>query len=105
MRTRGFIRLFAISALAMALLGGFGTSTVAQEEVTFVYHRIAFHSQQVNLAKADGSNARAEFVSEIIFLPDGRANGGFGLWEQGGSGGLALYRVVKGRVVNRSGPF
>jgi hypothetical protein len=105
MRTRGFMRLIAIPALAMALLGGFSTSTVAQEEVRFVYHRIAFHSQQVELAKADGSKARAEFVSEMILLPDGRANGGFGLWEQGGPERLVLYRMVEGRAVNRSRNF
>jgi len=99
------MRLIAVSTLALAMPGGFSTSTVAQEEVPFVYHRIAFHSQQVNLAKADGSNARAEFVSEMFVLPDGRAHGGFGLWEQGGPEGLSLYRVVEGRAINRSGPF
>jgi len=37
MRTRGSIRLSGVSALAVALPGSVTASTVAQEEVKFVY--------------------------------------------------------------------
>jgi len=69
------------------------------------FDRIMFHSQQVTLARANGTKTRADFVSEIALLSDGRANGGFGLWEEGGPDHLSLYHIVAGRVVNRLGPF
>jgi len=79
-------------------------STSAQEQIQFVFHKIAFQRQTVDLLRADGSTSPAEFLSEVILLPDGRAGGGFGLWEHSLPDGLALYRAVEGRVVNRLGP-
>ncbi len=105
MRTKGFLRRIVVSVLAVALLGGFTTSTFAQGPVRLQYGKIWFHSQQVSVAKADGSKTSAEFLFAVTLLSDGRANGGFGLWEQGGPDRLSLYRIVEGRVVNRLGPF
>jgi hypothetical protein len=45
---------------------------------------------------------RAEFLSEIVLLPDGRATGGFGIWELHGPDVLSLYQVSEGR---NNGPF
>jgi hypothetical protein len=77
----------------------------AQEQIHFVFHKIEFNRQTVDLLRADGSISPAEFLSELVLLPDGRAGGGFGLWEHDRANGLTLYRVVEGRTVTPLGPF
>ena len=57
--------------------------------------------QTLALQKSVGGVSSAEFLSEIILLDDGRANGGFGVWETGNPT-PDLYRVVSAK---RRGPY
>jgi len=96
-----YLRLRIVStAFSLILLAGF--TTQAAEQLSFSYDRIIIDSQAVELHKSDGSVANAKFLSEIILLRDGRANGGFGLLESGATERLSLYRVTQGK---RTGPF
>lgn len=95
-------RLLFIFAACSFLWSGAATVSVAQH---FSYSKIEWKYQQVELHGAHGSVSTGEFASEVVLLPDGRAIGGFGIWELGTRNVLSLYRVVEGRVVNRLGPF
>jgi hypothetical protein len=93
-----------IFCLALLLLGGLSAPVAAQE---LRVRKIDVMHQTVEVLHADGSISSAEFLSEMILLPDGRANGGWGMWERGTPDVLTLYRVVEGRVSfdGRRGPF
>jgi len=92
-------RLIAYTALSLLLLGSFSVLTTAKDRFSYTKLKVAY--QAVRLQKPDGSISNAEFISDIILLPDGRANGGFGIWELS-LRKLTLYHVVEGQ---RNGPF
>lgn len=92
---RYFKQLIVCTALGFLLFGV--RSGSAAEEVHSTYSKIDFNTQTVVLRNADGTVSSAKFLSEIILLQDGRANGGFGIWEQGSADGLSLYRIVEGK--------
>ena len=81
-------------ALNLFLLAGISVPVAA--EVTSLT-KIEFSTQTVRLRRTDGSVSSARFLAEIILLQDGRANGGFGIWEQDSPDGLSLYRIVEGK--------
>jgi hypothetical protein len=99
---RPLIICLSATLIFPALVSG---PTSAQEQIHFVFHKIEFNRQTVAPLRADGCISPAEFLSELVLLEDGRAGGGFGLWEHNRPNGLALYRVVEGRAVNPLGPF
>src|SRR4030095_3211582 len=105
MKTRYLSMLIVGAALGLLLFGGLSVS--AQEHILFTYQKIVIEYQTTEVRKADGSTSSAEFASEIILLSDGRANGGFGIWELGTPDALSLYRIVRGRISvdRRTGPF
>lgn len=105
MKTRSFRMVIVKVMLGLALL--VGPSASAHEEVQFVFHKISFQYQIVEVRKADGGVARGDFAAEMILLPDGRANGGFGIWEHGSTAAPLLYRVVAGEasINDRQRPF
>ncbi|HEX3248780.1 MAG TPA: hypothetical protein VHS05_05080 [Pyrinomonadaceae bacterium] len=78
----------------------FAMSVLAQTRVLF--ERLKTDYQVVEVRRTDGNVFRAEFLSEIVLLPDGRATGGFGIWELHGPDVLSLYQVSEGR---NNGPF
>jgi len=92
--------LFISTAFASILLPRFITQ--AAEQSSFSFDKIVVDAQAVELHKSNGSVANAKFISEIILLRDGRANGGFGILESGATERLSLYRVTEGRKI---GPF
>src|SRR5262245_16054182 len=105
MRVRGFKPLLVCVTLILVFLAARSAPASAEEQIVFQFRELKFHSQTVEVRHAGGNTSRAEFLSEMILLPDGRATGGFGLWEDGAPNGLLLYRVVAGRTTNRGGPF
>jgi len=66
-------------AIVVLSLGGFAPSTSAQ--TSFAYQKIKVGYQPVQVRRGDGSVFTAEFLAEFILLSDGRANGGFGIWD------------------------
>ena len=86
-------------AIVLVLLGHFAPSTSAQ---SFAYGKIEMSYQRVDFRRGDGTVFNAEFLAEFILLSDGRANGGFGMWDLEGKDILSLYRVTEGR---NNGPF
>ncbi len=106
MRPKHFTLLIANLALSLGLLSGLSTRAAGQEPITPTFYVSSTH-QTVEVRKADGSISRADFLAEIILLPDGRANGGLGLLEHGTPDVLSLYRVSEGRVISdrRNAPF
>jgi hypothetical protein len=106
MNTQSLRMLIVNVVLELTLLGGLSVSAAEHAQITY-YARINIDDQVVELRKNDGTISSGEFLSEIILLPDGRANGGFGIWELGAPDVLSLYHVVKGqRIVDRrTGPF
>ena len=86
-------------AIVLVLLGLFAPSTSAQP---FAYGKIEMSYQRVDFRRGDGTVFNAEFLAEFILLSDGRANGGFGIWDLEGKDILSLYRVTEGR---NNGPF
>jgi hypothetical protein len=105
MKPRHFTLLIANLALSLGLLSGLSSPAAGQEPIAPTFYVSNTH-QMVEVRKADGSISSAEFLAEIILLPDGRANGGFGLLERGTPDVLSLYRVSEGRVSSdrRTGP-
>jgi hypothetical protein len=95
--------LIISSAFSLTLLIAFATQ--AAEQVSFSYDRIFIEAQAVELRKSDGSIANAKFLSEIIVLKDGRANGGFGILERGAVETLSFYRVTQGKKTGASFTF
>lgn len=93
-------RLIGYTAMSLLLLGSLSVLTTAAKD-RFSYTKLKVGYQPVRLQKPDGSISNAEFISDIIILPDGRANGGFGIWELSNRQ-LTLYHVVEGQ---RNGPF
>jgi hypothetical protein len=87
-------------AIVVLSLGGFAPSTSAQ--TSFAYQKIKVGYQPVQVRRGDGSVFTAEFLAEFILLSDGRANGGFGIWDLEGKDVLSLYRVTEGK---NNGPF
>jgi len=87
-------------AIVVLSLGGFAPSTSAQ--TSFAYQKIKVGYQPVQVRRGDGSVFTAEFLAEFVLLSDGRANGGFGMWDLEGKDVLSLYRVTEGR---NNGPF
>jgi hypothetical protein len=87
-------------AIVLLSLGIFAPSILAQ--TSFAYQRIKVGYQSVAVRRADGSVFTAEFLSEFVLFSDGRADGGFGIWELNGANVLSLYRVTEGR---NNGPF
>jgi hypothetical protein len=106
MNTQSLRMLIVNLVLGLTLLGGLSVSAAEHVQITY-YARINIDDQVVELRKADGTLSSGEFLSEIILLPDGRANGGFGIWELGAPDVLSLYHVVAGHrdVDRRTGPF
>jgi hypothetical protein len=80
-------------------LGYFTPSTSAQ---TFAYGKIEIDYREVQVQRGDGSVFTAEFVAEFVLFEDGRANGGFGMWNLTGPNVLSLYGVTEGR---NNGPY
>jgi hypothetical protein len=81
--------------VALLLVGHFEPAILAQ--TSFEYQKIEISYRPVQVTRSDGSVFSAEVAAEFLLLSDGRANGGFGLWETGGSNALSLYRVTEGR--------
>jgi len=98
MRSKHLRPIFYL-AVAFLSLGYFTPPTSAQP---FAYGKIEIEYQAVHVRRGDGSVFTAEFLSEFVLFPDGRANGGFGMWELSGKDVLSLYRVTEGR---NNGPF
>jgi hypothetical protein len=101
------LRMLMVNAVfGLMLLGGLSVSAAEHAQITY-FARITIDDQVVELRKTDGTISSGEFLSEIILLPDGRANGGFGIWELGAPDVLSLYHVVEGQrsVDRRTGPF
>lgn len=71
-------------------------------QVRFAFQKLKAGYQTVDVRRADGIVFRAEFLSEFLLFSDGRASGGFGIWELNGPDVLSLYRVTAGR---NNGPF
>ena len=67
------------------------------ENIQFSFNKIEIGYSPVQASKSDGTMVSGEFAAEMFLLPDGRANGGWGLWEHGSTDALTLYRVVEGR--------
>ena len=86
-------------AVVLLSLGCFATSTRAQPH--FQYDKIQIDYSLVRYERGDGSVFTDEFLAEFVLFPDGRANGGVGLWGVRGSA-LSLYRVTEGR---NNGPY
>jgi len=84
----------------MVLLAVFALPAAAAEN--FAYQKLKFDHQLAEIRRSDGTVTPARFLGEMILLRDGRANGGFGIWEQSSPGSLTLYRVVEGK---NNGPF
>jgi len=105
MKSRFFKMLLVCLALGLLSLGGPSVPAAAQQVLTFT--KVNLDYQVVEVHKADGTISSAEFLSEITLLPDGRANGGFGIWELGAPDVLSLYHVFEGHrsVDRRTGPF
>ena len=85
--------------IVLLSLGHFAPSTSAQ---SFAYGKIEMTYQRVDFKRGDGTVFNAEFLAEFVLFPDGRANGGFGMWDLEGKDILSLYRVTEGR---NNGPF
>lgn len=100
MRAKQSGRWMFLIAIVLLSLGIFTPSILAQ--TSFSYQKIKVGYQTVEVRKADGSVFIAEFLSEFVLFPDGRADGGFGIWELRGPNVLSLYRVTEGR---NNGPF
>lgn len=80
MNTQSLRMLIVNLVLGLTLLGGLSVSGAEHAQITY-FARINIDDQVVELRKTDGTISSGEFLSEIILLPDGRANGGFGIWE------------------------
>jgi hypothetical protein len=91
--------IFCIAVVLLSL-GCFAPSIVAQ--TSFAYQKIKVDYRPVEVRRADGSVFTAEFLAEFVLFSDGRADGGFGMWELSGPDVLSLYRVTEGR---NNGPF
>jgi hypothetical protein len=86
-------------AIVLLSLGCLAPSTSAQP---FAYGKIEIEYQRTDFRRGDGSVFTAEFCAEFVLLSDGRAIGGFGLWDLEGKDVLSLYRVTEGK---NNGPF
>ena len=86
-------------AVVFLSLGYFVLPTSAQH---FAYGKIEMTYQTGQVRRGDGSVFTAEFMAEFVLFEDGRANGGFGMWELNGPNVLSLYRVTEGR---NNGPY
>ena len=104
-KAKHFTLLIACLGLLLPLCVGLAVPAAAQSAENV--WKLDVPSQVVEVRHADGSISSAEFLSEIILLPDGRANGGWGMWERGTPDVLTLNRVFEGRVISddRIGPF
>jgi hypothetical protein len=91
-----------IGSCLFCLLFVFATPVFADNTVS--YSKLKFEHQTIVVRRADGSATNAKFLAELILLRDGRANGGFGIWESP-SGPLTLYRVVEGNENGHSYSF
>jgi hypothetical protein len=94
MTTKILRQLAGLAAIALLALGCF--SIAAAQHIEFVYQKIVWEYQTVKVTRENGSVFDAEFLGEIVVLPNGRANGGFGIWELNGPNVLSLYHVVEG---------
>ena len=93
---KNYLKIFiGYSAITLILLFSSFTAT-AQHVRVFDGTTWIIPPQTVSLQKADGSVSTAKFIAEIILLSDGRANGGWGVWEQNLSRPI-LHRVVSGK--------
>lgn len=104
MKSRYFKMLHVCLALALLSLGVLSVPAAAQR--TFTFTKVCVDYQVAEVHKADDTISSAEFLSEITLLADGRANGGWGLWEHDTPDALSLYRVTEGRLTSdrRTGP-
>ena len=93
------LRWILYFAIVLRSLGLFAPSTSAQP---FAYGKIEITDRDIYVQRVDGSTFTAEFLAEFVLFPDGRANGGFGMWDLEGKDVLSLYRVTEGR---NNGPF
>lgn|GEM_PF-2016368 len=93
--------LFMFAAWTLLWLG----APAASAAQPFAFNKIKMTYQPVQLHKGDATISMGEFASQMVLLPNGRAIGGFGIWELASPNVLSLYRVVEGRVVSRLGPF
>jgi len=98
MKSRYFKILSVCLSFGLLSLGAFSVPAAAQQ--MFAFTKVYVDYQVVEVRKADGTISSAEFLSEIILLPDGRANGGWGMWELGTPEVLSLYQVTEGRLIS-----
>jgi hypothetical protein len=100
MGNKNFKRLLSLVTMGVLLVGGISVSSVVQARRSIVNptpDRIRIVTT-VDVDKVDGSVVRAEFLCEIFFSSDGRANGALGLRELGSGNALTLYRIVEGQA-------
>lgn len=90
--------IFCIFVILLSL-GSFAPSLAAQ---SFDYAKIEISYRPAQVRRGDGSVFAAEVLAEFVLFPDGRADGGFGMWGIDGPNALSLYRVTEGR---NNGPF
>jgi len=98
MKSKHLRPIFYLTAVFLSL----GYSIPPTSAQTFAYGKIEIDYQPVQVRRGDGSVFTAEFLAEFVLFSDGRANGGFGMWELNGPNVLSLYRVTEGR---NNGPF
>ena len=95
MKARQLARSIVYSAIVLLSIGHFAPFSRAQ--TSFSYQKVKVDYQPVEVRRADGSIFSGEFASEFLLFSDGRANGGFGLWDLSEPNALSLYRATEGR--------
>lgn len=100
MKVRQLVSSIIYGALVLLSLGHFGPSSRAQTSLT--YTKLEMSYQSVDFRRGDGSVFKGEFAAQFLLFSDGRANGGFGLWDLGEPNALSLYHVTEGR---NNGPY
>ena len=104
LKAKHFALLIACLGL-LPLRGGLAVSAAAQSAERL--WKLDVPSQAVEVRHADGHVSSGEFLSEIVLLPDGTANGGWSLFEAGTQPTITLFRIFEGRVATdeRIGPL
>jgi hypothetical protein len=97
MKVRQLVPSIIYSAIVLLSLGHFAPSSKAQN-----FTKLEWVYQPVDVSRSDGGIFKGEFAGEFLLFSDGRANGGFGLWNLGEPNALSLYHVTEGR---NNGPY
>jgi hypothetical protein len=95
MKLRQLGRPIIYGAIVLVSLGGFTPSIRAQWSLS--YDKIEISYRPADVRRGDGSVFRGEFAAEFLLFSDGRAMGGFGLWDLSEPNTLSLYRATEGR--------